>query len=70
MRAQKARVSMKIDKVIERLRKVTAVRAAHLEENCGTRDLTEDGLNASAKREALKLLNSAVLAKKEAKVAA
>jgi len=53
---------MKIDKEIERLRKATAVRAAHLEEKPETGDFIEDAFNASAKREALNLLQSAVSA--------
>jgi hypothetical protein len=63
---------MKIDKEIERLRKATAVRAAHLEEKPETGDFTEDEFNASAKREALNLLQSAVAAEaeKDANIAA
>ena len=64
---------MKIDKEIERLRRATAVRAAHLEEKeekPETGDFIEDAFNASAKREALNLLQSAVSAEKHANVAA
>jgi len=61
---------MKTDKEIERLTKAMAARAAHFEEKVETRDLAEDGFNASAKREALKLLQSAVFAEKHAKIAA
>jgi len=61
---------MKTDKEIERLRQATAARAAHFEEKAESRDLAGDGFNASAKREALKLLQSAVSAEKHAKIAA
>ena len=57
-------------KEIERLRKATAVRAAHLEDRLETRDFTEDAFNASAKWEALNLLQSAVSAEKHANIAA
>jgi hypothetical protein len=63
-------VVMHIDKEIERLRKATAVRAAHLEEKPETGDFTEDAFNASAKWEALNLLQSAVSAEKHANIAA
>ena len=63
-------VAMKTDKEIERLRQATAVRAAHFEEKAKSRDLAMDGFNASEKREALKLLQSAVSAEKHAKIAA
>jgi hypothetical protein len=61
---------MKTDQEIERLRRITAVRAAHFEERVETRDVAEDGFSISAKREALKLLQSAVSAEKHAKIAA
>ena len=61
---------MKTDKEIERLTKAMAARAAHFEEKAKSRDLAMDGFNASEKREALKLLQSAVFAEKHPKIAA
>ena len=54
----------KIDKEIERLRKTTAVRAAHLATKPEMGEFIEDAFNASAKREAINLLQSAVSAEK------
>jgi hypothetical protein len=68
--ASTGEVVMKIDKEIERLRKATAVRAAHLKAKPETEDFIEDAFNASAKREALNLLQSAVSAEKHANIAA